>query len=132
MLYYSKRLKILRHEKIKRYKCKRMKKDLNMRFYIMYISDQKMTNENVKKIRKIIDFFINSSDKEKEINFEKPLLLTRGETIEILGMPKNSILTTRFDLWTELLIYDDFKIIIIYENSDDKVFKIYKIKLMKN
>ncbi|CAC87283.1 hypothetical protein [Sulfolobus islandicus rod-shaped virus 2] len=103
-----------------------------MSFSYISISDKKMISENVKKLKEMINSFIKSEEKEKEIEFNPYLILNKSETIEAFGREKNSILTTRFDLWINLLFFDKYKILVIYENPDDKKFIIHKIKLIKN
>ncbi|ACZ35739.1 unknown [Sulfolobus spindle-shaped virus 6] len=76
----------------------------------------------------------NSQKAEEEIELKEPLKLSRSQVLELLqmfGKVQRSIITSRGDIWTELLFYDSgVKIVITYEIQDNKI-GIHKIKMVR-
>lgn len=82
------------------------------------------------KAQLLKQIIFNSQKAEEEIEFDEPLTLKKSEMIEVFGKPR-SFLTSRGDMWVETLVYGNIRIIVIYDTQFERIYRIYRIKILR-
>lgn len=97
--------------------------------------DRKMTEKfGLNELKQVIQSFLQTSRVSETIEFKEPLKLSKAEVLELVkmfGKMRSSLVSSRGDLWTELLNFGNVFLLIVYENPDYKTFLIHKIELRR-